>query len=280
MQFVRYSRSPALCPVTSDQTYPSGTPVVVLSQRGPELAETRGEIPSDHPQAQQQPAGQLLREATPEDLAAAAHLAQLAEDLKWALRAHARSLGLKVKIVQLEFTLDESLVTLSYSAEERLDLRGLISEVRSFTPARVNFMAVGAREQAVVLGALGACGRENCSSRFLQELPPITIRMARDQQLPLNPDKLSGPCGRLMCCLQYEHDMYNELLRDLPRKGSRACHTGSGACGKVIKLHPLAAQVDLATESGLLAGVPVSELEIQRGKPGRSDAQSSGKRER
>ena len=98
----------------------------------------------------------------------------------------------------------------------------------------------------------------------MQELPPITIRMARDQQLPLNPDKLSGPCGRLMCCLQYEHPMYLELLRELPRRGTRACHSGSGACGKVTKLHPLAGQVDLATEDGVLEHVPAQELEVQR----------------
>lgn len=273
MQLVRYPRSPALHAVTSEQSYPSGTPVVVEGQRGPELAHTRGEAGPGHPQAGQAPSGQIVRAADPGDLAQAAHLAALAEEIKWNLRAHSRAQGLAVKIVSLEFTLDEALLTLSYSAEERLDLRGLIAEVRPYTQARVNFMAVGAREQAVTLGALGACGRENCSSRFLQELPPITIRMARDQQLPLNPDKLSGPCGRLMCCLQYEHPMYLDLLRDLPRRSAHACHTGSGACGKVIKLHPLTAQVDLATENGVLEHVPVSELQVQRGKrSGRSSS--------
>lgn len=270
MQLVRYPRSPALHAVISEQSYPSGTPVVVQGQRGPELAYTRGEAGAGSPQASQPPAGQLLRAASPEDLAQAERLSGLAEDIKWSLRAQARAQGLAVKIVSLEFTLDEALLTLSYSAEDRLDLRGLIAEVRPYTQARVNFAAVGAREQAVTLGAIGACGRENCSSRFLQELPPITIRMARDQQLPLNPDKLSGPCGRLMCCLQYEHPMYLELLRDLPRRGAHACHTGSGACGKVTKLHPLTAQVDLATENGVLEHVPVSELEVQRGKGKRS----------
>ncbi|WP_261664298.1 stage 0 sporulation family protein [Deinococcus sp. Marseille-Q6407] len=271
MQLVRYPRSPALHAVISEQSYPSGTPVVVQGQRGPELASARGEAAPDSPHAAQAPSGEILRAATPEDLAQAARLSALAEDIKWALRAQARALRLAVKIVSLEFTLDEALLTLSYSAEDRLDLRGLIAEVRQYTPARVNFTAVGAREQAVVLGAIGACGRENCSSRFLQELPPITIRMARDQQLPLNPDKLSGPCGRLMCCLQYEHPMYLELLRDLPRRGTRACHTESGACGKVTKLHPLAGQVDLVTENGMLENVPAAELQVQRGRSKRGE---------
>ena len=256
---VRFDRGPTLYAALSPEPYPAGTRVVVQGRRGPEVAEVRG-TPE---QATGKPGGEILRAATPADLAEWARLAALAEDLKWSLRAAARAADLPVKIVALEFTLDESLVTLSYSADERLDLRHLIGEVRRYTPARVNFSAVGAREQAVMLGALGNCGRENCSSQFLQDLPPITIRMARDQQLPLNPDKLSGPCGRLMCCLQFEHQMYQELLRELPRKGARACHSG-GACGKVVKVHPLAGQVDLAVEGGLMEGVPASELTVQR----------------
>ena len=89
-----------------------------------------------------------------------------------------------------------------------------------------------------MLGTLGACGRENCSSTHLQDFAPVSIRMARDQQLPLNPEKLSGPCGRLLCCLQYEHEQYLDLLRDLPRKNAKMCHEGSGACGKVTDLRP------------------------------------------
>ena len=92
------------------------------------------------------------------------------------------------------------------------------------------------------------------------ESAPVSIRMARDQQLPLNPEKLSGPCGRLLCCLQFEHGMYLDLLRDLPRKNARVCHEGSGACGKVTKLHPLAGTVDVQTDQGLLTGVPAQAL--------------------
>lgn len=265
MQLVRYPKSPTLYAVTSQQDYPSGTAVVVLGQRGPELAHTRGAAVADSAQARRTPSGEILRAADAADLAQAERLSRLAEDLKWNLRAHARAQGLTVKIVSLEFTLDEALLTLNYSAEERLDLRSMIAEVRPYTSARVNFAAVGAREQAVTLGAIGSCGRENCSSQFLQELPAITIRMARDQQLPLNPDKLSGPCGRLMCCLQFEHPMYLELLRDLPRKGTSACHS-SGACGKITKLYPLTGKVDLATTDGLLEQVDSTELDIQRGR--------------
>lgn len=241
----------------SQEPYAVGTRVVVQGKRGPEVATVRGEGTAPDPQARY---GAVLRAAAPEDLARWDELYRQGEDLKWLLRACARERGLPVKIVAVEFTLDESLVTVSYSAEERIELNSLIGDLRAHTRARVNFAAVGPREQAQMIGALGACGRENCSSSHLQEFAPVSIRMARDQQLPLNPEKLSGPCGRLLCCLQFEHTQYLELLRDLPRKNARVCHSGSGACGKVTKLHPLAGTVDVQTEQGILTNVPAAEL--------------------
>ncbi|GAA5436795.1 stage 0 sporulation family protein [Deinococcus sp. A31D244] len=254
---VRFERSPRLHPMLSEEPHAVGTRVVVQGKRGPEIATVRGEPGEPQPQERY---GAVLHAATPEELARWEALHASGEDLKWLLRARARQKNLPVKIVAVEFTLDESLVTVSYSAEERIELTGLIGEVRSQTRARVNFAAVGPREQAQMIGTLGACGRENCSSNHLQEFAPVSIRMARDQQLPLNPEKLSGPCGRLLCCLQFEHTQYLDLLRDLPRKNARVCHEGSGACGKVTKLHPLSGTVDVFTDQGVLTNVPATEL--------------------
>ncbi|WP_119673913.1 PSP1 domain-containing protein [Deinococcus sp. RM] len=254
---VRFERSPRLHPMLSEVAHPVGTRVVVQGKRGPEVATVRGE---PTPPQEQERYGAVLRAATPEDLSRWEDLHATGEDLKWLLRARARQRSLPVKVVAVEFTLDESLVTVSYSAEERIELTGLISELRGHTRARVNFAAVGPREQAQMIGTLGACGRENCSSTHLQDFAPVSIRMARDQQLPLNPEKLSGPCGRLLCCLQFEHTQYLDLLKDLPRKNARVCHEGSGACGKVTKLHPLAGTVDVTTDQGVLTDVPAGEL--------------------
>lgn len=257
VQSVRFDHSPKLHPMSTDTPHPVGARVVVQSRRGPELARVRSD-------AELQPDvgrfGPILRAATPEDLSRHEQLLTEAEDLKWMLRARARSRGLGVKIVSCDFTLDGGLLTVCYSAEERIELGSLIQDLRGQSRAKVNFTAIGPREQAMTLGALGACGRENCSSTHLQDFAPVSIRMARDQQLPLNPEKLSGPCGRLLCCLQYEHGMYQDLLRDLPRKNAKVCHTESGACGKVVKLNPLEGTVDVYTDEGLLAGVRPSEL--------------------
>ncbi|GGJ34439.1 PSP1 domain-containing protein [Deinococcus roseus] len=253
-QAVRFDNGPKLHPMSTETLYPVNSHVIVQSRRGLEVALVRTEH-QDTPRRDH--GGSILRSATPEDLQAREENQKRAEEVKWYLRAKVRARKLPVKIVSVEFTLDQSLLTMAYSAEERVELSSLIADLRHITPAKVNFFAVGPREQAATLGALGMCGRESCSSTHLQEFAPVSIRMARDQQLPLNPEKLSGPCGRLLCCLQYEHEMYQELLSELPRKNAKMCHTESGACGKVVKLSPLRGTLELLTEDGsMIEGKP------------------------
>jgi cell fate regulator YaaT (PSP1 superfamily) len=250
----------------TEQPHVLDSRVVVQGKRGPEVATVRSEAREPESGGRY---GSILSLASADDLERWESLGREAEDLKWFLRARARARGLPVKIVAAEYTLDASLLTVSYSAEERIELTALISELRARTRARINFAAVGPREQAMMIGTLGACGRENCSGNHLQEFAPVSIRMARDQQLPLNPEKLSGPCGRLLCCLQFEHTQYLDLLRDLPRKNAKVCEDkDGGACGKVTKIHPLQGTVDVLTEHGMLQGVHASTLTVQKGESG------------
>lgn len=233
-----------------------GERCVVRSRRGLEIGRVRTE-PRDRDRA----SGEVVRTATDEDLATGQHLAQRAEDLTWLLRARARQAGSDLKIVSLEFTLDESVLMVHYSSESHPSLRVLAQELVHHTQARIEFVNVGPRDEARILGTLGACGTGSCSSTWLQGFSSVSIRMARDQQLPLNPEKISGPCGRLMCCLQYEHDTYKQLLKRLPKRGGKACHTVSGACGRVVKLDPLRGTADLKTDEGYLEAIPADELE-------------------
>ena len=149
---VRFERSPRLHPMLSEERHPVGTEVVVQGKRGPEIATVRGEAAAPHPQERY---GAVLRAASADDLADWQELRRQGEDLKWLLRARARDQGLKVKIVAAEFTLDGNLVTVSYSADERIELGSLISALREKTRARVNFAAIGPREQAQMLGSVG-----------------------------------------------------------------------------------------------------------------------------
>jgi cell fate regulator YaaT (PSP1 superfamily) len=261
-QAIRFDNGPKLYPMKTDTEYAVNTRVVVNSRRGPELATVRDIIRHNKDNIP----GEIVREASPEDLERWARLETEASDLKWLLRAKARALNLKVKIVAVEFTLDGANVTVSYSSEEKVELRALMHELGTRTTAHVHFSAVGARDQARILGVLGVCGTENCSSHHLQEFTPVTIRMSRDQQLPLNPEKISGPCGRLLCCLQYEHEMYQELLRDLPRKGAKVCSTEDEAqCGKVMKLNPLKQTVEVKSDEGQWFEIPKAQIKRMSG---------------
>lgn len=233
-----------------------GTQVVVTTRRGLEVGLVRTGPVTGH-----KAAGRMERVASAADLEAWAQLATRAEELKWLIKARARQRDLPLKVVSVEFTLDESLLVLSYTAEEQVPLRVLAQELAPHTRARIEFSNIGPRDQARILGTLGSCGSGNCSSTFLQGFTAVSIRMARDQQLPLNPEKISGPCGRLMCCLQFEHDMYRELLRGMPKKGARVCHTGTGICGRIAKLNPLKGTAEIRTEEGGISEHPVSELE-------------------
>ncbi len=254
---VKFDNGPKIHYVEVEGEAPeAGSSCVVSTRRGPELALVRTGVRYD-----QRPSGALKRTANRDDRESYRLLRERAEELKWLVRARARQRGLNIKIISVEFTLDESLLVLSYTAEEQVPLRVLAQELAPYTRARIEFSNVGPRDQARILGTLGSCGSGSCSSTWLQGFAAVSIRMARDQQLPLNPEKISGPCGRLMCCLQYEHEMYRELLKGMPRKGAKMCHTGSGVCGRVTKLNPLKGTVELRTDEGGMVEHAVSELE-------------------
>lgn len=257
---VRFDNGPRIHYIEVQDVVPEpGSRCVVNTRRGPEVGLVRTGVKHD-----QRPGGSFRRIADAEDLARHERLKERAEDLKWFVRARARQRRLNLKIVSIEFTLDESLLVLSYTAEEQVPLRLLAQELAPHSRARIEFSNVGPRDQARILGTLGSCGSGSCSSTWLQGFAAVSIRMARDQQLPLNPEKISGPCGRLMCCLQYEHEMYRELLKGMPKKGARMCHTGSGVCGRVTKLNPLQQTAELRTDEGAMNEYPVSELERLR----------------
>lgn len=258
---VKFDNGPKIHYIEVENVTPIvGTTVVVRTRRGFEVAKVRTEVTSV-----ERCHGVFERIATPEDVAQYEYLTERAEELKWFARARARQAKVEAKIIKLEFSLDETLLVVSYSAEQNANMKTLAGALAEYTNARVEFLNVGPRDQARMLGTLGVCGDGSCSSTWLQTFSSVSIRMARDQQLPLNPEKISGPCGRLMCCLQFEHEMYKELLRELPKKGSKACHSESGTCGRVVKLNPLQGTVELRTDEGALHEFKGSEIERLRG---------------
>lgn len=127
---------------------------------------------------------------------------------------------LEMKLVNTEYTFDGSKILFYFTADGRVDFRELVKSLAGIFKTRIELRQIGVRDEAKTLGALGICGRPLCCSTFLNDFHPVSIRMAKDQGLSLNPTKISGTCGRLMCCLQYEQAAYDDLLKKIPAKGS------------------------------------------------------------
>ncbi len=133
---------------------------------------------------------------------------------------------LDMKLVNTEYTFDGSKILFYFTADGRVDFRDLVKSLAGVFKTRIELRQMGVRDEAKTLGAIGSCGRTLCCSTFLNDFHPVSIRMAKDQSLSLNPTKISGICGRLMCCLQYEQNAYEDLLKKVPSKGSLVEYQG------------------------------------------------------
>jgi cell fate regulator YaaT (PSP1 superfamily) len=168
--------------------------------------------------------------------------AQLVEDNKSAAK-NAFSLcqekikdhQLRMKLVDVEYTFDRNKIIFYFTAEGRVDFRELVKDLAGVFRTRIELRQIGVRDEAKMLGGIGPCGRILCCSSFLGDFEPVSIKMAKDQNLSLNPTKISGLCGRLMCCLKYEHDNYESAKEDVPRVGSNVI-TSLGN-GRVVSLN-------------------------------------------
>lgn len=129
--------------------------------------------------------------------------------------------NLDMNLVEVEYTFDNNKVIFYFTADGRVDFRELVKDLASVFKTRIELRQIGVRDEAKMLGGIGPCGRSLCCSTWLGDFEPVSIKMAKDQSLSLNPAKISGICGRLFCCLKYEHDLYAEILQKLPNVGSK-----------------------------------------------------------
>lgn len=137
--------------------------------------------------------------------------------------------GLEMKLVDVEYTFDNSKILFYFTADGRVDFRELVKDLAGAFRARIELRQIGVRDEAKMLGCFGVCGRPCCCKSFLGEFQPVSIKMAKEQGMSLNPVKISGTCGRLMCCLKYEQDTYEHLLRHTPKVGAIVeTHEGRG----------------------------------------------------
>ena len=168
--------------------------------------------------------------------------------------------NLPMKLVDVHVIFDKSKMIFSFTSEKRVDFREIVKELASYFKIRIELRQIGVRDEAKIVGGLGPCGRNLCCRSFLTDFQSISVKMARDQNLPLNPLKISGICGRLMCCLKYEYEEYRKFLEEAPKRGLKVkCSYG---CGVIGGYEPLKRNVivELGNESKI--SVPLSQVEV------------------
>jgi cell fate regulator YaaT (PSP1 superfamily) len=210
----------------SDLDLCPGQEVVVEAERGEDLGEVSAtgivaerKCSSSGGCATPTPGFKVVRVARGDDSSKAQVLRQDEERVRVEARAIVERHGLKMKVTEAEWQFDRNKLRLYFTADRRVDFRELVRELARTFRTRIELRQIGVRDEAALLGGVGRCGRELCCSTWLPELKPVSLQLAKDQRLSLNPAQISGCCGRLMCCLMYEHRTYVEARRRFPREG-------------------------------------------------------------
>jgi cell fate regulator YaaT (PSP1 superfamily) len=219
------------------------------------------------PPAPTEPLRSILRRATSDDAAVAEQLHREEEDVRRRVMERARSHTLPMKVSDAEWQWDRKKLTVYFTAEQRVDFRALVRDLASLFHTRIELRQIGARDEAKRLDGVGRCGRQYCCSSWLPELRPVSLALAKDQHLSLNPSQISGGCGRLLCCLRYEHDFYVQTRKRFPKEG-RVLLTTVGA-ERVLAVDVFRETVTLRTDEG---DTRVVSLEKLKGEVAGADA--------
>lgn len=197
----------------------AGNAVIVETQRGIEYAEVVVS-PQDMPRERlDDPLYSVLRIATQEDAAQNAYNRSREAEARSICQKRIQAHKLDMKLVSVEYTFDSSKLIAYFTANGRVDFRALVKDLASIFHTRIELRQIGVRDEARLLGGLGPCGRPICCAQFLGDFHPVSVKMAKEQELSLNPTKISGGCGRLMCCLKYEQEYYEKTRKRMPRVG-------------------------------------------------------------
>ncbi len=244
-----------------------GDSVIVETARGPEMGWVVIAPKQVLMSEVTTPLKPVIRKAEADDIRYAQELAGKEEAALIECGKLVAKLNLPMKLLSAEYNLDGSRLTFFFSAAERVDFRELVRELTNHFKMRVELRQVGPRDKAKLIGDFGRCGRPLCCTSFLSEFSPVSIKMAKEQDLPLNPVKISGCCGRLLCCLGYESEQYRAMKGKLPKVGQRVS-TAMGTA-TVIGSNLLKETVLVEMESQTTVELPLSEVKVE-GHPGKS----------
>ena len=237
-------------------------PVVVRTARGTEFGIAASEVievSEEQVRALKSALRPVERIATEEDIEQAAEMERASAEALPVFKEMAREYHEDMHPVSVEFLLDGDKAVFYFEAEERIDFRELVRKLASYFHVRVDMRQIGVRDGARIIGGLGHCGQELCCTRFGGEFSPVSIRMAKEQNLSLNPQKISGVCGRLMCCLRYEYDTYKEFNSRAPKMGAKI-ETPDGIA-KVTDINVPSERITITLEDGSNLKIPLEDFE-------------------
>ena len=241
-----------------------GEYVVVETSRGQEVGRVAlapAHVPKDSVRERLKP---VKRRATSLDLVQMERHRLLEEEALAICQDKAREFGLPIKVLRAEYNYDGSHLVAFFASEKRIDFRELVQELRKTLKTKVELRQVGVRDEAKLMGGVGRCGRLLCCTTFLREFDPVSIRMAKRQDISLNPSEISGICGRLLCCLAYEDEYYQEVKKKLP-KVRQIVRTSYGT-GEVKALNSLKQTVTVELKNEVTVEVSADEILEVTGK--------------
>ncbi|GHO69523.1 hypothetical protein KSC_084150 [Ktedonobacter sp. SOSP1-52] len=245
------------------QTFSNGQYVIVETTRGVEAGRVVLASKKLAEEDLSEPLKPILRLATEDELRMLLSFKQKEKDAMVRCAERITQHRLPMKLVESEYTFDGSRLTFYFTADERVDFRGLVRDLAATFRTRIELRQIGARDQAKLQGGIGPCGKTLCCSSWITDFGIVSIKMAKEQGLPLNPSKISGVCGRLMCCLAYENENYIQAKQQMPQIGA-FLNTPSGS-GKVVSINVPKNSVEVMLESGVTIQVPVDEEPAPKG---------------
>jgi cell fate regulator YaaT (PSP1 superfamily) len=246
-----------LCFTSSEDGYRRGDHVIAQSRYGKDIAEVLG--PVNHPENHDgEEAIEVDREVTEEDWQTYRENLAREEEALEICREKVNKHGLSMKLVSAHYLIGERKILFFFTADSRVDFRELVKDLVSVFKIRIELRQIGVRDESRVLGGLAVCGRKYCCHSLTDKLNPVSIKMAKEQNLSLNSMKISGPCGRLLCCLSYEYDFYKEEKRRLPSEGNRL-YVGKEEF-RVSDVNILTKRVTLTSYDGRSLETPFSRL--------------------
>jgi cell fate regulator YaaT (PSP1 superfamily) len=245
-----------------DMEIQPGQIVILEMDRGFDYGEVVSETQEITSEEEKGEAFKIIRKATREDLLQINRNKRRAKGAMRICERKIRQHGLEMKLIDAEYSFDRTKIIFYFTAEERIDFRALVRDLAKVFKTRIELRQIGVRDEAKLLGGYGICGKPLCCATFLKMFSPVTIKYAKEQNLPMNPGKISGVCGRLMCCLGYEKYYYDEMSRVLPKVGDTV-HLEDGKA-KVLEINYLTAQAKVEYEDGRIKKVTLTPKQTEK----------------